>query len=223
MNTGRAKTIPIMGQQPKLVAGQLSRPEMIARPTEYSSEPTALPDPRTSMPKPTYESTVPRPVVEAEIDELLEWGMVRLQHRWPRCTEQSIKPLLIMATRGGRYRFLRTSSAMALFEAVTDAFEPERIVRTIFVESKPSIGGRGRPIVEDEGSAPAVTRASNLEIPNLYKAGKKWAEEIQAREYLYEESTGTDIEPISHDVGTDSRRVWHSVLLNKSSLEMAAE
>lgn len=213
----RAKTIPIMGKQPKLTAGELSRPEMHDRPATYSSEPTTLPDPRAKMNETSYDSTVPRRVVEAEIDELLAWAMPRFHHRWPRCTEQSVRPFLIMATRSGRYCFLRTSLCMALFESATDWTEPERVVRTIFVESQPSRGLRGTgvtgdgTVITDPGSAPGVYRGVKVELPNLYKAGFKWAVEIGAPEFFYDESTGADIGAVTDLLGTDGHRVTHSV------------
>jgi len=215
-----------MGKQPKLEAGQLSRPEMHERAGAYSSEPTTLPDPRAKMIDTSYESTVPRRVVEAEIDELLDWAMPRFKHRWPRCTEQTVRPFLIMALRNGRYCFLRTGMAIALFEAVTDWTEPERVVKTIFVETQPSRGVRGTgklsdgTEITDPAAAPGIYRAVKLELPNLYKAGFKWAIDISAAEFFYDDSTGADVEPIAELLGSDGRRITHSVNV-KAALERA--
>lgn len=226
--TSRARTIPIMGKQPKLSAGAIERPIETPNLTRGSAEPFSFPTARSLMAPQTYDSVIPRRVVEAELDELLQWAMPRLLQRWPRCTPESVRPMLLIATRGGRYCFLRTSVACALFVADRTWCEPDLVVESKFIISKPSsgMGGTGRTRdgaeVGDLGTAPAHYRAVKLELPNLYKAGKKWAEDVGAVSYTYEQSTGSEIEPIAGEIGSDSSFSVHTVALNKP-IEIAAE
>jgi hypothetical protein len=216
---GRARTIPIMGKQPVLIAGVMERPAETPNPMHGATEPFSFPTARSLMPAPVYESTVPRRVVEAEIDDLLEWGMPRFLHRYPRCTAESVRPLLMVATRGGRYNFLRTASACALFVAETTPWEPLLSVFDVFVVSRPARGPGGR--VVDEGAGSPAWQAAKLEVPNLYKAGLAWARDIGAVTYHYGQSTGVDLDPIANEIGHDVREVGYTLILNK--VEVAAE
>lgn len=145
------------GKQPPQVAAHQERPAETPNPMLVASEPFAFPpEPRRGH---EYSEFDPRPVVEAEIEGLMEWGLPKYQETWPRCTYDSVKPMLIMACRGGRMRFLQTDNVVALFIAETTPWEPELYVWTVLVASR-------------------IDAAR--EVHRLLRAGKRWAEEIGA-------------------------------------------
>ena len=72
-----------------------------------------------------YGDNDPRPVVECEIDELMEWGITKMREIYPRCTAKSVRPMLVRACRDKKMRFLRTENAAALFLVETTPWEPE--------------------------------------------------------------------------------------------------
>lgn len=127
----RTRVLPVMGEQPELQAGIADRPPETPNPMLAASEPFSFdPPPR---PNNFNDGLTPWPVVEADIEELLEWGLPRYQEIYPRCTYDSVKPMLIVATRGGRMRFLRTKNGASLFIAETTPWEPELYVYQVFV------------------------------------------------------------------------------------------
>lgn len=157
---GRAKVLPIMGKQIELEAAKSNPPPVTRNPILEASEPFAFPTP--TKPEPQIGPHEPRMVVEAEIDELMEWGLPLYQEIYPRCTEESVRPMLILATRGGRMRFLRTKEACSLFVVERTAWEPLLFAYQVFVVAR------------------FTTGASDRGAYRLVRASKQWAEEIGA-------------------------------------------
>lgn len=173
----RAKTIRIMGKMPEVVGGEIQRIAQ-TEPSTRSPEPFSFP--RATMVKPIADV---RRVNEAELDEMLEWGVPKFQQRFPRCSRESVRPLLQTATRGGKLYFVRTDNACALFVAEVTPWEPLLFVYEVFVVSR---------IV-----AP-------WEVRKLYYAGRDWAKDISACGFNYGVSTGIkgeDFEPIARVIG----------------------
>src|SRR5215469_5569672 len=131
--TRGAKTLGPIGpeRQPDLGTSVPSRPEETPNPILEASEPFSFTLPE--RPHNYRDDLEPRPVVEAEIDELMSWGMPRYQEVYPRCIEESVRPMLIMGCRGGRMRFLRTVDACGLFIAEVTPWEPALFVYQVFV------------------------------------------------------------------------------------------
>lgn len=145
------------GVQPVAVAAQAERPPETPNPTLAAAEPFSFPV--EQKPVVEYGDNEPRPVVEAEIDELLEWGLPKYQEIYPRCTAESVRPMLIMACRGGRMRFMRTANAASLFVAETTPWEPQLFVYQVLV----------------------VTRIyAPKEAYRLIRSAQRWAESIGA-------------------------------------------
>lgn len=187
----RAKTLPRMGEpQPVLVAGTIERPPVTPNPLLEHSEPFAFP--RERMAKPSYESTVPRPVEEADLVEFFDWGFERFLKVYPRATEGTVRPWLMDCLRRPGHRFVRTSIAFGLFYAERTPWEPELSVYDHFVVAR---AGRHGEIVQ------AI--AQRLEAPNIYKEGLRWAYEIAAVTYSFGQATGIDLEPIAKMLGID--------------------
>lgn len=187
----RAKTLPRMGEpQPVLVAGTIERPPVTPNPMLEHSEPFAFP--RERMAKPSYESTVPRPVEEADLVEFFDWGIERFLKIYPRATEGTVRPWLMQSLRMPSCRFVRTSIAFGLFYAERTPWEPELSVYDHFVVAR---AGRHGEIVQ------AI--AQRLEAPNIYKEGLRWSREIGAVTFQFGASTGVDLEPIAKMLGFD--------------------
>ena len=196
---GRAVTIPLMGEpQPVLVAGHIERPSETPNPMDNAREPFSFPTGRARQ-APTYESTTPRRVVEAEIDELLEWGLPRFQIRYPRCTVDSVKPMLVMALYSNKFCFLRTSAACGLFIAEVTPWEPELTVQDVFVVGRPRHKGE-----EDNAEPPALYRA-RVEAINICKAALRWSIDVGAVAFHYGSTTGVNIDPMADEIGYDIR------------------
>lgn len=159
---GRAKVLPPMGdeRQPTISTVAPSRPIETPNPMLTASEPFSFAPP--ARPIETLGEGDPRPVVEAEIDELMAWGLPRYQEIYPRCTAESVRPMLILATRGGRTRFLRTKDAASLFIAEVTPWEPELFVYQIFVVARVNNG------------------TSSKEAYRLIRDSRRWAESIGA-------------------------------------------
>lgn len=189
-----ARVLPRMGEQPVLEAGRQERPTETPNPILASVEPFSFPTARDLMPARTHDSVIPRRVVEAEIDEILEWGLPRFLDRFPRCTPESVRPMLLVGVRGGRFNFVRTGNACGLFCAEVTPWEPLLTVYEVFVVSK------GPGVRDGAGVGP-------LEVPNIYRAGALWANEIGACGYRYGSSTGADIEPIATRIGHDVKEI----------------
>jgi hypothetical protein len=164
------------GRQPIATAAQTERPAETPNPILGASEPFSFPV--EQKPVQEYGDNDPRPVVEAEIDELMEWGLPKYQEIYPRCTAESVRPMLIMACRGGRMRFLRTANGAALFIAETTPWEPQLYVYQVLV----------------------VTRiAVPREALRLWRAGERWAREIGAIAYEF----GGAPEDVAERIGRD--------------------
>ena len=146
------------GIQPDISAAQSSRPPETPNSMLGASEPFSFPPER--KPAPVYDDFDVRPVVEAEIDGLMEWALEKYQEIYPRCTYDSVRPMLLMACRGGRMRFLRTKDATSLFIAETTPWEPELFVYQVFVVAR-------------------ITGAPK-EAYRLIRASRRWAESIGA-------------------------------------------
>jgi hypothetical protein len=165
---GRARALPKTfidslgeaGQQPQLHAAHAERPAETPNPVLNAFEPFAFPaEPKMAH---EYGDGEPRPVVEAEIEELMLWGLPKYQEIYPRCTYDSIRPLLLLACRGGRARFLRTKDATSLFFAETTPAEPELFVYQYFVVSRVNTGNGYK------------------EAYRLIRASQRWAESVGA-------------------------------------------
>jgi hypothetical protein len=190
---GRARRIPLMGEpQPVLTAGTIERPPVIPNPRPMQSEPFSFP--RERMPKPSYESTVPRPVEEADLVEFFDWGIERFLKIFPRATEGTVRPWLMQSIRAPSCRFVRTSIAFGLFYAERTPWEPELSVYDHFVVAQ---SGRHGEIVK--------SIAQRLEAPNIYKEGLRWANEIGAVTYSFGQATGIDLDPIAKLIGIDTQ------------------
>lgn len=142
------------------------------------------------------DQMIPRSVREDEIDDLIGWGMPLFKHRFPRCTRETILPLLKIGVSSGRMRFVRTENAAGLFVADVTPWEPMATVNEVVVGS----------------------RMPSLEIMSIYRAGKEWAQEIGACEYNYGASTGIDLEPIARRIGYDRRWQGYTLTLTKEPM-----
>ncbi|HSS23226.1 MAG TPA: hypothetical protein VLL82_02180 [Mycobacterium sp.] len=179
----RARAIPRMGEAPKLPKHVPERPEMTENPQAGGFEPVTISLERPPI-KPDYAKTTVRRVVPAEIDWLIEWGLPRFQHRFPRCTPQSIWATLNLGCQGGAMYFVRTDSACGLFVAERTPWEPELAVYDVFVVKKRDAQN------EEERDA-------------IYRAGLRWAEEIGAVTYQYGASTGVKLDAVAERIGYD--------------------
>lgn len=128
-----------------------------------------------------------RLVSSAEVDELVAWGLPKIQLRYPRATAQAIIPFLRNACRGGQVRFLRTDNGCGLFQIVQTPWEPLPIVEEVFVIVR-----------EPQMNAKDARR--------IYSAARTWADEIKAVAFEYGGSTGVDITPIARKIGYEHRR-----------------
>jgi hypothetical protein len=178
----RARAIPKIGEQPRLPRPALERPEMTDNPAQAGFEPVTI-EPYRAPTRPDYARTAVRRVVPAEIDWIIEWGLPRFQHRFPRCTPQSIWPVLDAGCRGGPLLFIRTESCAGLFIAERTPWEPELTVHDVFVVKR-------REAADDERDA-------------IYRAGLRWAEEIGAVCYTYASSTGVRLDAVGAKIGFD--------------------
>lgn len=159
---GRTRVLPPMGEQPKIKGATPAE-----RPAETPNlmlatggEPFSFPlPPRPHNYDPALE---PRLVVEAEIEELMEWGLPRYQEVYPRCTYDSIRPWLGLACRGGRLRFVRTDNAVGLFVAETTPEEPLLFVYQWIVVRRSSTGDQSK------------------EAYRIIRAGERWGISIGA-------------------------------------------
>lgn len=173
----RAKTIRRMGEMPELHAGEIQRVEQ-TEPNLRSADPFSFG--RIELIKPV--ETVRR-VNEAELDELLDWGLERFQQRYPRCSRESVLPMLRAATRGGKMYFCRTDDVCGLFFAEVSPWEPMLFVYEVFVVSR-------------------VVAA--WQVKKIYQAGRDWAKSIGACGYRFGVSTGikgVDFEPLAKSIG----------------------
>lgn len=184
----KAVVLPPMGDQPEIKAAVASRPPETPNPYANAFEPIVAP--QRVIPAKFYGEKEVRRVVEAEIDELMSWGMIRFRVRYPRCQPENVRPMLQLATRGGRMAFLRTDNACGMFYAEITPWEPELVVHEVFVVSR---------------------KVVPREVLNLYKAGREWAREIGAVEYEFGSSTGIDITAIARRVGYN-----HEMITNQS-------
>jgi hypothetical protein len=178
--------------QPVLQAGTIERPPVTPNPILEHQEPTSFP--RERMPPPTYDSITPRLVTEADIDELLAWGLPRFQRRYPRATPEMIRPVLIAGTRGGRFRYLRTSVAQGMFEAVRTPWEPEIAVVDVFVVGR----ARQRENLTDDDKV--LWKAQEQEVPNIIVAAYHWATDIGAVSFQVAQSTGINYQRVIEQV-----------------------
>ena len=127
-----------------------------------------------------------RPVGEADLEELLLWGIPRIQRRYPRCTAEGILPFLRMAMASNAFRFLRTDHAGALFQMVRTAWEPEPTVFVHFVIDRQD----------------AETRETlGWEVVELYQAGLAWAEALRAVSFRFDDDACIDLEPVAKRIG----------------------
>jgi hypothetical protein len=156
----RTKILPPMGEQPKLEAAIANRPPETPNPILDHSEGFSFPPP--PRPPRDYSEFEPWPVVEAEIEELLEWGLPKYQEIYPRCQYDGVKAFLILACRGGRMRFLRTNTATSLFVAERTPWEPDLFVYQVFVVARSSTGDAYK------------------EAYRLIRSSRRWAEDIGA-------------------------------------------
>ena len=179
----RARTLPKMGgDQPRLPKMALEVPEMVDNPAQAGFEPATI-DVERPLSRPDYARTAVRRVVPAEIDWVIEWGLPRFQRRFPRCTAQSIWPMLNAGCQGGPMYFVRTESACGLFVADRTAWEPELFVSDVFVVKK-------REGATEERDA-------------IYRAGLRWAEEIGAVTFQFGAETGVKLDEIAQRLGCD--------------------
>lgn len=177
----RAKTIRQMGHMPEVTAGEIQRIEQ-TEPNLRSAEPFSFP--RAVMVK---EVQALRRVVEAELEELLDWGVPKFQVRFPRCSRESVMPMLRMATRGGKMYFVRTDNACALFVAEVTPWEPLLFVYEVFVVSR---------IV-----APWEER-------KLRQAGRDWAKDIKACEFRFKDPV---VEDAARVIGWTDKETWFTL------------
>jgi hypothetical protein len=189
----RGRTLPRMGDpQPALTAGTIERPPVTPNPILEREDPTSFP--RERMPEPLYDSITPRIVTEADIDELLTWGLPRFRRRYPRATPELIRPVLFAGTRGGRFRYLRTSVAQGLFEAIRTPWEPEIAVVDVFVVGR----ARQRDNLTDEDKV--LWKAQEQEVPNIIVAAYLWAMDIKAVSFQVAQSTGINYQRVIEQV-----------------------
>jgi len=176
----RTVVLPPMGQQPVLKLAQPHHVDTIVEnPLLSAWEPITFQKETRAMSG--FDVGVRR-VVEAEIDQLMEWGLPRFLARYPRARAETIRPMLIMACRGGKLAFFRTDDACALFTAEVTPWEPELFVYETFMVSRISVP---------------------REVTRLYRAGMKWAIDIGACGFQYGSSTGVDIRKFAEKVGHD--------------------
>ena len=201
---GRARTIPRMGDpQPVLVAGTISRP-----PTTPSTQPSFEPVifERERMPPPSYKSTVPRPVFEADLVEFFDWGLRRFLKIYPRATEATVRPWLQSVLRRPDHRFVRTERAFGLFYAERTPWEPELAVYDHFVVARARQGPEDR----------VMFQAQALEAPNIWKEGLRWANDIGAVTYQWGQATGVDLDPIAKMLGHDYKATGYVKVLRRA-------
>lgn len=191
---GRAVTIPLMGKQPVLVAGTVSRPEMQPAVEQNLFDPIISERPRLA--KPSYDSTVPRPVEEADLVEFFDWGLGRFLKIFPRATEATVRPWLMHCLHAPGHRFVRTSICFGLFYAERTPWEPELAVYDHFVVAR-------APSTAKTDVDRVMNRAQSLEAPNVYKEGHRWFKEINAVSFQFGQTTGVDLEPIAKMLGFD--------------------
>ena len=199
---GRARVLPKSfidtlgeaGVQPAPEAAQQMRPIETPNPMLAASEPFSFPPPQRMVEE--YGDLDVRPVVEAEIEGLMEWGLPKYQEIYPRCTYDSIKPMLIMGCRGGRMRFLRTANAVGLFIAETTPWEPELYVWQVLVASR---------------------MQAPREVHRLLRAGKRWAEQIGAVGFEF----GSAVRETTDRMRPDSQVVRYIKILRKPVVEPA--
>lgn len=128
-----------------------------------------------------------RLVPAADIDQMIPWMIEKIRLRFPRVDPGGLANYLKSATRDGQRRFLRTDNACALFQYEKTVFEPQPIVREIFVVSRDP-------------------QTAGFDIRRLYSAGMAWAIDVRAVEFHYGGSTGIDITPVAKRIGYDFRR-----------------
>lgn len=200
----KAKRIPLMGEQPILTAGEIHRPPVTPNLRAMSQEPFSFPVER--MPKPSYNSTVPRPCEEADLIEFFAWGMPRFLRIYPRAREELVRPWLMSCMRLPTHRFMRTAMAFGLFYAERTPWEPELAVYDQFVVARAPEGS-----TEDK----VILRAGQLEAPNIWREGLRWAEEIGAVTYQWGQSTGIDLEPVAKRLGYDYRAAGYVKVIRR--------
>jgi len=178
-----ARAIPRMGERVRIPKPVLERPEMTDNPAHNGFDPVTI-EPYRAPIKPDYARTAVRRVVPAEIDGIIEWGLPRFQRRYPRCTPQSVWPVLNLACQGGPMYFVRTENACGLFIAERSPWEPELAVHDAFVVKK-------RDLATDD------------ERDSIYRAGLRWAQEIGAVSYQFGSSTGVKLDAVAEKIGYD--------------------
>jgi hypothetical protein len=188
----RARAIPRMGETPKLPKIVLERPEMTDNPQGNVLDPQTINIERPPI-KRDYAPTTVRRVVPAEIDWILEWGIPRFQHRYPRCTPQAWYGELQLACNGGSFYFVRTDSACGLFVAIRTPEEPEITVLDRFVVKR--------------------REAADGEALSIYRSALEWAKSIGAVAYTFSSSTGVKLDKIADALGADVRTYGYTKIL----------
>jgi hypothetical protein len=188
----KARAIPRMGETPKLPKIVLERPEMIDNPQGNVLDPVTISVERPPI-KRDYAPTTVRRVVPAEIDWVLEWGIPRFQHRYPRCTPQAWYRELQLACNGGSFYFVRTDSACGLFVAIRTPEEPEITVLDRFVVKR--------------------REAADAEALSIYRSALEWAKSIGAVAYTFSSSTGVKLDKIADALGADVRTYGYTKIL----------
>lgn len=189
-NRARPRTIPrslggvLLGEAPPMPKITIERVEATGpNPLLDFFEPYVPPPARPEVKDHDYAKSEPRRVGEADIDVLLAWMIEHpdIRRRFPRCTVDSVRPFLLMATRGGRLAFMQTDNAVGLYATGVTPWEPELVAEAVFVISR-------------------VT--SPFEVTALYEWGRDWANQIGAITYSY---AGPDdlLTPIAHRLGHD--------------------
>ncbi|HSS24199.1 MAG TPA: hypothetical protein VLL82_07310 [Mycobacterium sp.] len=188
----KARAIPRMGEVPKLPKHVPERPEMIDNPQGNVLDPVTISVERPPI-KRDYAPTTVRRVVPAEIDWVLEWGIPRFQHRYPRCTPQAWYGELQLACNGGSFYFVRTDSACGLFVAIRTPEEPEITVLDRFVVKR--------------------REAADAEALSIYRSALEWAKSIGAVAYTFSSSTGVKLDKIADALGADVRTYGYTKIL----------
>ena len=122
---------------------------------------------------------MPRAVTEADLDELLTWGLPLFQSHYPGATAERMLPLLRRACAGYPYRALRTDAAFGVFMIDAKVWHTAPIVFSLFIGWQ-----------ED---AP-------LQAVRICRSAMEWAKSIKASHFELIECFG-NLGPIAERLG----------------------
>ncbi len=157
-----------------------------------------------------------RRVVEADIEEMMAWVMPRIQKIYPRCTVDSVMPMIRLALAGGKLALLRTDNAVGLFCAETTPWEPDINVYQIFLVSRVRTDDESAAFRDaSEANQFRTSLAGGLQPTAILQAAERWARSIGARTFQYGQDSGEDFDAFAEKVGYDVKTQGYVKILRE--------